>query len=95
MLIRDLPLKPRNGSNEYWDSIVFHIYDGIRIRVQRATDKHYAYRHGSWWIYRFKDRGEINKHLDMDEFEAQAVFDHYAQLYDLENNPALKLSRDT
>lgn len=77
MLLRDIKLEPRSKGNEYWLSARFTLADGTgRLTVQKSTAAYTDSPH-RWWIFLNTETTAKPAYSDMDEFEAQAVLDHY------------------
>lgn len=84
MLLRDLKMKPRE-EKRYFDCCWVGLSDGSGLYVQRVHQST-RYAPGTWFIFHHECCGDHGSNIrrnryEMDEFEAQAVLDHYLQLH--------------
>jgi hypothetical protein len=91
MLLRDLKLKPRAPDNRYWLAATVDLKDGTVLCIQQPTEVHTDYRPHTWFIVHGADYFTgITWHNEIDEFEAQAVLDHYLQTIGPSDDPTLE-----
>jgi hypothetical protein len=85
MILRDIPLKPRNADSEYdhWVCTTITVNPGFFIYIERAHNAD-----NPWCVYAcMEPKGSFSQritddrisHMWLGEFEAQAVLDHYLQ----------------
>ncbi|RZN09690.1 hypothetical protein CWO91_16815 [Bradyrhizobium genosp. SA-3] len=84
MLLRDLKMEPREREH-YFDKYWVNLRDGSALFIQRAASTKLRYPVGTWFIFHAATYGSHSHYLatryELDEFEAQAVFDHYLQFH--------------
>lgn len=89
MLLRDLPLKPREQEH-YFDMAWVDLADDTSLYWQFGRVASRRLNIGKWFCYRTRrgrsHAGYVETHEHMDEFEAQAVLDHYIQTVGLKKS---------
>jgi hypothetical protein len=79
MILRDLVFKRGPEVNKYWEVCLIALRDGRHLRVTHPRETNNARSPANYWVYLRDDSGVITLHVELDEFEAQAVLDHYLQ----------------
>jgi hypothetical protein len=91
MLVRDLPFKVQSGNHFWQDTDVLLDGPGLSVHIEKPTENNpnIQYRNRYWVGLRNSSELGARWHGTsadgLDEFEAQAILDHYIQEYGLKN----------